>query len=307
MWVFTEALDIQKKNDWEFQENILIAKNIAITRHIDLAEWVSIMVSKNSFPGNIKIEASVAFTKESEGVGFLLNIPDQPKRIVIEEGYCLWLGSEKNPGCKLFRSNVLVMETPNFSLPEGVHQVKIERTDNLLHFFLDDNLILSYATQLPLTGSHVGLLVKDAHFSLDRLHIFSSSRNLMVHCLAVPDAFLAKKDYDSAIFEYRRISKSFPGRVEGSEALFRSGLSLLEKGKNSEGKTREELFSLAHEEFQKLHATPGAPLEYLGKSLIYAALSDYEEEAKCLELAIRKYPPSPPLAPYTGTPDLSNA
>ena len=43
------------------------------------------------------------------------------------------------------------------------------------------------------------------------------------------------------------------------------------------------------EEFGKLRTTAGAPLEYLGKSLVYKAIGDIEEEVKCLELAIRKY------------------
>lgn len=48
-------------------------------------------------------------------------------------------------------------------------------------------------------------------------------------------------------------------------------------------------------EFEKLYRTPGAPLEYLGKSLAYQALGDAEEEAKCLELALRKFPIHPLL------------
>ena len=35
----------------------------------------------------------------------------------------------------------------------------------------------------------------------------------------------------------------------------------------------------ALEEFEKLHYTPGAPLEYLGKALVYKAQGEFEEEA----------------------------
>ena len=55
---------------------------------------------------------------------------------------------------------------------------------------------------------------------------------------------------------------------------------------------RETLYAEAHDEFEKLHTTPSAPLEYLGKSLVYKAQEEFEE-AKCLELALRKFPTHP--------------
>ena len=105
---------------------------------------------------------------------------------------------------------------------------------------------------------------------------------------------MANKDYAKALTEYRRIAISFPGRTEGREALFRSGVTLLEAGLASQKpKVRAQLLSAALEEFGKLRGTAGAPLEYLGKSLVYKAMGEMEEEAKCLELAIRKYPHHP--------------
>jgi tetratricopeptide (TPR) repeat protein len=81
--------------------------------------------------------------------------------------------------------------------------------------------------------------------------------------------------------------------MEGREALFRAGLTLVEKARAEEN---DQLYHAALKEFEKLYRTPGAPLEYLGKSIVYEALSDFEEEAKCLELALRKFP-SHPLLP----------
>src|SRR3989344_3143406 len=115
----------------------------------------------------------------------------------------------------------------------------------------------------------------------------------MMNCLAVPNAFLSRGLYDVALQEYRRIGQSFPGSFEGREALFRAGLTLLEQAKGSTD--REKLYHLALKEFERLYRTPGAPLEYLGKSLVYAAMGEAEEEAKCLELSLRKFPKHPLL------------
>jgi serine/threonine-protein kinase len=78
--------------------------------------------------------------------------------------------------------------------------------------------------------------------------------------------------------------------------MFRAGITLLEQANNSRTpQEKSTLYDLALEEFHKLHGTPGAPLEYLGKALVYQALGDYIEEAKCFELAYRRYPRHPLL------------
>lgn len=287
-WIFLGHLDLKRKEDWQFQENILLAKHIAITRSLDVTEWAALMISRRSFPENIKIEADVQMGTNGQGLGILFSVPEAHERKSLEEGYCLWLGSAKDPSCRLFRNNVQVIEVKGVYLqPKSWHRIRLEKIEDHLKFYLDDQLKLNFASHLPLAGTHVGLLHKDADFLLKNWRFYDGSQNVMVGCLAVPNAFLSHKLYDLALKEYRRIGQSFPGRVEGREALFRAGLTLLEKGKAE----KEERFShLALKEFEKLYRTSGAPLEYLGKSLVYESLGDAEEEAKCLELALRKFP-----------------
>jgi serine/threonine-protein kinase len=293
-WILTKELDIQQKSDWEFQENILLAKQIAITRNAELTEWVNLMISNSAFPENLKIEAEIQIKEQNQGFGVLLNVPETEKRKGIEEGYCIWIGSKKSPKSYLFRSQVLVKEfSQNFFIPQKTHHLCVERVDNQLRLFFDGALVLSYLSHLPLKGNHIGILIKDTEFTLKKFHIFTRSHNAVINCLAVPDAFFSKQDYDTALFEYQKIASSFPGRSEGREATFRAGLTLLEKAKKKNSQEKNPFFHLALEEFEKLHNTPGAPLEYLGKSFVYAALSDSEEEANCLELALRKFPKHP--------------
>ncbi len=44
-WYLVSHLDVKRKEDWEFQENVLIAEHTAVTRTSDEAEWVSLMIS----------------------------------------------------------------------------------------------------------------------------------------------------------------------------------------------------------------------------------------------------------------------
>jgi serine/threonine protein kinase len=300
-WLLAAELDIRNKHHWEFQENVLFTKHIAITRETEIMEWVSLMISKESFSGNICLESSLSIEHNSNGIGFLLGIPETPKRKGVEEGYCLWLGSSILPGCTLFRSNVAVMHLSDLFLEgEREYHIRIEKIDHRLRFFLDGILKIDIPSHIPMTGTHLGVLYRDDHFHLNAFRIFVGSHNVMINCLSIPDAFLANQFFSQALVEYRRIGHCFRGRTEGREALFRAGITLLEKALNTKRvREKKELFSHALEEFSKLHATPGAPLEYLGKALVYKAEEEIEEEVKCLELALRKFPKHPLLSRVT--------
>ncbi len=290
-WFEAERMNISQKKDWEFQENVMISKHIAITRSTEAAEWVSIMVSKAAFAENTRLETRIFIGERGAGIGLLLNVPEAAERENPVAGYCLWIGSEINPGAQLFRNTVQVMHLPELFLKKGVwHTLTMEKIDNNIHFILNEVHRLTYLSYLPLFGTHIGILARDADFNMDEITVSVGSQNLQISCLSVPDAFLASKDYNRALAEYRRIGYSFPGHAEGREAMFRAGITLLEQAKLArKEKQSEEFYILALEEFAKLHQTPGAPLEYLGKALVYQALRDYREEIKCLELGLRRY------------------
>lgn len=291
-WFPMAELRIDQKEDWEFQENVLIAEHMAITRTTEVSEWVSLMISKSSFTGNIKLEADVRIGEKGHGLGFLLSIPEAAERQNLNDGYCLWIGADHTPSTKLLRSTLEVVNSPSsFFRRNKWHHVRIEKIENNIYFYLDETLQFSYIGHIPLTGTHIGLLSRDADFEIKDFFVNVGSQNIMVNCLAVPDAFLAHKNYAAALTEYRRIGYSFPGRAEGREAMFRAGITLLEQANSLHDKVEKvKTYDLALAEFEKLRPTPGAPLEYLGKALVYQAMGEHDEEVKCYELAIRRYP-----------------
>lgn len=292
-WVVFKQLDIDNKEDWLFQENVLLTEHLAITRATESSEWVSLMISKDGLQGNTKLEAKVKIGESGHGIGLLLCVPENMERRNLTEGYCLWLASSKEGGktTKLLLSSVSVLEAPEIALkPDEWHTVRIEKVGDQISFYLNDVQRFSYVSHIPVVGTQVGLLARDADFEIDAMTISLGSQNINVSCLAVPDAYLASKQYSKALQEYRRIGHTFLGRQEGREALFRAGMTLLEQAKDPEfSLERRELFEMALDEFGQLRNTPGAPLEYLGKSFVYKELEEDEEEAKCFELALRRY------------------
>jgi len=291
-WREEATLSLSNKHDWKFQENVALAKHVALTKGIENLEWVNLMIAKGHFPGNLKIEFTLIFEEEAKGFGLFFSAPELMGLKGIEEGFLLWLSPQD---VRLFRSEVEVVNASDLSLEKNrPYTIRIERIGDHVRFFLDGNLQFSFLSHIPLHGSSMGLLVRDEKQNLSPIKISLGSQNILVNCLAVPDAFLAKKHYKEALEEYRKIAESFPGRAEGREAIFRAGMTLLKEAKETKQKTKQEsLFQKALDEFGKLHLTPGAPLEYLGKSLVYRAQNEIEEEVKCLELALRKFPKHP--------------
>jgi len=294
-WMLTAELNIEKKEDWEFQENILLSKHLAITRLIDAFDWVGLMISKEPFSGNLRLEFELKLPLDSDGVGFLLCVPEPSKRKNLEEGYCLWIGSATHPYTTLFRSNAEIMSIPDNGLyTDKTNHLCIEKIDQHVRVYINGHLKLNYVSHLPIIGSHVGFIYKNPDLELSTIRVYTGSQNVMVNCLSIPDAFLGNQHFDQAFIEYKKIASSFAGRYEGREAQFRSGITLLEQGKKEKLKFKQEhFFSKALDEFEQLKTTP---LEYLGKSLVYYALNDVDEELKCLELALRKYPKHPLLS-----------
>ncbi len=283
-WVNTTSLDPMQSSDWEFQENILLSKHAAITRSPESMQWVHLMLSKESFPSHLRIETRLLCKRGSQGIGILIGVPSREERRQLAEGLSLHLSSTSS----LLHNLVEVMQLPGASLSdEEWHSLRIEKLNHQLFFYLDDTLVGHYILHIPLAGSHLGLLYYDADSSIEPLKVSSSSQTAEVSCLAIPDAFFADRQYHKARLEYQKISHSFSGRQEGREAIFRAALTLIEEAKGAADK--ESLLALALTELDQLHHTPGAPLEYLGKSLVYKASGESEEEVKCLELALRKY------------------
>lgn len=288
-WVLSANLTLQNSNDWQFNKNILVSKQVAISRKDNLDECLNLLVSKQAFSNNLKIEADITLNKWSNGIGFLLNVLKNQDSFKIEEGYNLWFNTNTKKS-EFLRSNVLIYQDTLNLIADKSHNLIIEKVEDRLNIYIDNNLIFSHINHLPMRGNLFALSFKDNYFTIKNLKIYTASYNVMVNCLAIADAFFAKEDYDNAIKEYEQIAFSFPGRKESQEAIFRAGISYLEKAKKlKKTKTYNKYLELSFQEFEKLHTTPSAPLEYLGKSLVYLEKQDFVEEAKCLELMLRKF------------------
>lgn len=123
-----------------------------------------------------------------------LSIPEYAERAHLNDGYCLWLGSDSHRSTKLLRSTVEVMHHNDIYLQRHEwYQIRIERIDQNIYFYLNNVLQFSYISHLPLAGTHIGLLSRDADYEISPIRVSVGSLNIKVNCLAVPDAFWPTK------------------------------------------------------------------------------------------------------------------
>jgi len=286
-WLQMARLRLNRPADWQFHEHFLLSEHAAVTRALEGAEWVGLMVSRRSMGENLRIRCRVCLGATSQGVGLLINVPESGLRTHLTEGLCLWLHGERLQGTKLLRSGMEVMDVPDVYLPRGQFvELLIQKTDSRIQVFLDGVEQFSYIASFPIVGTYMGVLYRDTDFEMGDIEVSAGGLTAQVNCLAVPDALAANRLFDRALAEYRRIGRSFVGRAEGREGMFRAGICLLERARVEK---EPAFYQAALTEFEKLRRTPGAPLEYLGKAIVYQALDAVDEETKCLELALRKY------------------
>lgn len=288
---------IEGKSKWEWVATLVptASEGWENRRLINSARTMA-MISTRAFAEMLRIETTLCFSAADESVALLLALPEPGEQGQLEEGLTLQLIGGERLRCRMMRGAAELLRSEGTSLEVGrSYHLLIEKHQLGCRLWIDGLLELEYLCYLPMQGGRVGLMVVEAPAPVGPLRIFSGSWDAMVRCLAVPDSLLVCGEYDRALAQYRRIRSSFPGRSEAKDAAFRAGLTLLKQalGKGRAGQ-RELLLLAALDEFSLLQQIPlGAPLEYLGKALIYQATGEIEEEIKCLELGLRKYPKHP--------------
>ena len=286
-WIFHVKLDLHQKSDWCFHENVAITQYFAIIRSIHALEWVNIRISSQTFSENMQITTQVIPGPKNQGVGFLLNASAHPSPKGVDTGYYLWISSVED-FAQLYFEGIFIAQCPATKLLK--HQentITIVNHAEHITFSLNQSLEHSFAKQFHSPCAHFGVLLRDGDIQITKgITIHKSNHNALVNCLAVPDSFFNHKYYTEALQGYQNICTAFPGRLEGREALFRIGFTLLQQAKEDK---KIELFDQARKAFEDLRSTPGAPLEYVGKAWAYEAENNLAEEIKCWDLSLRKY------------------
>lgn len=263
-WLKVAILNVQESKDFEKRPGLLI--------------------SRASFGREVLLEACVTLGEQGQGIGFLLNVPEKgERRAFFDESCRLWLSSDLQKDTELTCSHA-VAQFPTVFLTRGnKYYLQLLRRGSSVYVYINHCLEALIPIYMPSLGTHIGLFFDDEDFVLHAITVSLWGPSLKNDPLSIPDAFLARKHYHSALVEYQRVAKEYSWAEEGTEAMFRAGITLLE----------EKSFKKALKAFEALE---GSPLEYLGQSLVYAALHEEEKEVSSLRAAFQSYRHHPSLA-----------
>lgn len=289
-WIVRKTLSFHDQESWELRETILLSKYLS-SEHTAQTLWSYLIVSKLDFCSEMKIECFIQKEAFLNGFGVLLP-PNDVSDHQFTRGYGFWIYTKNDLVTVLLMKNGVEIQrnTKPYSFPEGLAiDVIVEQRAYCLSLKMNQEIWSFHLDYLPRCGGRIGFIVHDLGHILNSTTIYESSSHLFVSCLAIPDVFLLEKLYDQAIPLYQRISESFPGRREGCEAQFRLGIAFLNKAED------HHQLSQALEAFSALHDGLLAPLEYLGKALVYQQLGDHEEEVKNLLFALKRYASHPEI------------
>ncbi|AHK63314.1 serine/threonine-protein kinase PknD [Chlamydia avium] len=279
---------------WRFHEPILLSKYFP-TLKISSASWYNLLISKIESFSEVRLEYTLTRKGLEEGFGMLLPPFEDNNYRDFYRGYGFWLHLCDNTlSVSLVKDGLEIQKTSQYICSDKQEfLIAFEKQNHRLSLLIDHVVAMLHMDYFPGRGGCIGVIIQDVSDLCGGITVLESSGSLQVSCLAIPDAFLNEKLYDHAITFYRRIVESFPGRKEGYEAQFRIGIATLEKASSLNDC---QGFFEALEEFSILHHSSVAPLEYLGKALVYQRLKEHNEEIKSLVLALKRYAQCPEIS-----------
>ncbi|MGH7143472.1 MAG: protein kinase domain-containing protein [Planctomycetota bacterium] len=227
------------------------------------------------FAGDVRVELIGEVTAGSEGeLSVFVAAPVKPLRRHSDDGYCVQFGADHRQIAKLSRDGVDVNLVEDQPLELGrTYVILVELIEGRVRLEVNGRELFAHRDLFPLQGSRVGLYAWGLGSRIQRFRVFSAGVPRQRPALAVPDVQAARGQWAGAVEEYERVALSHPGSEEGDEALFKSGMCLVELGRMDEARAR----------FEQLTATPAAALAGVGRSvLLEKQNAPLEEQARYL-------------------------
>lgn len=271
----------QRSDDWELRHPIVLSDYFP-TLGLPSSVWYSVAVSKRESSPGVRFECVVSRRGLEEGCG--LFFPEWGEGV---RGYGFWLQlQEEGMRVSLWKDGVeLRSSVVHVSRNQEQFVVALESQNPRLSLLIEHDVVMMHMEYVPRFRLRIGMIMR--HLSeIGQCGVIEGEASCWEGDLSVPDLFLYEGLYAHAATFYRRIVQAFPDRDEGYEAQFRLGVSLLE---SAIADCDHQGFSLALCAFSELHNSVAAPLEYLGKALVYQRLGEHSEEVKSLVLALKRY------------------
>ncbi len=155
----------------------------------------------------------------------------------VDTGYLLQFGAIYNRRSQICRDGPDLVRNDSPAacvVPGRRHHVTVEHVGETIRLEVDGTEILRLRDFFPARGGRVALYSWGGGGRFDNVRLYRRDMPLDVSCLAVPDAFYERGEYDEAARLYQAILQSHPDTPEGQAARYKYGLARLTTGKDGD-------------------------------------------------------------------------
>ena len=170
----------------------------------------SLSVSKQGYADLLKITFQLQLGENSTGIAILLGIPQTEAWKDPQRCTCLWLASDK-------KRNTTLLSMPEKEIPidwlhlnrAEIYTIQIEKIDNTLRFYLNNELQFIFNQSIPLPGTHVGFW-NDLTTKITQSKVYIGGQAFNPDPLAAANALFSHGYYDDARNAYHEIASRLP-------------------------------------------------------------------------------------------------
>ena len=152
-------------------------------------------------------------------------------------GYFFQVGAEGGFVTKFVRNEQDILVKINITPEKGKkYRVEIEYDEEWIYCYFDGKRIFQYRELFPFAGRYIGFGAWGKGTHLKPIRLKRQTWGLTLPAIKLADELMYHKTYEIALMQYRRIADSNKYRLEGKEALLKSGICLAKLSKIEEAR-----------------------------------------------------------------------
>ncbi|OGF46759.1 MAG: hypothetical protein A2452_09400 [Candidatus Firestonebacteria bacterium RIFOXYC2_FULL_39_67] len=153
----------------------------------------------------------------------------------VYNGYFFQVGAEANTVTKFIRNGEDVLAKTDIKWQKGkIHKIEIECDEKWIYGYFDGVRIFKYRELFPFSGKYIGFSAWGKEVHIKPVKLKKQVWGLNLPAMRLADELMQHKSYEIALMQYKRMADINKNRLEGEEALLKSGICLFKLNKIDE-------------------------------------------------------------------------
>src|SRR3989339_21597 len=112
-----------------------------------------------------------------------------------------------------------------------IHKIEIECDEKWIYGYFDGVRIFKYRELFPFSGKYIGFSAWGKEVHIKPVKLKKQVWGLNLPAMRLADELMQHKSYEIALMQYKRMADINKNRLEGEEALLKSGICLFKLNK----------------------------------------------------------------------------